>query len=83
MQPYLFTIAGASLLSKFVIAPGAWPDFAGWFWSAIGVGLCAGLLLGEAAASWISARTARRLVLVIAYSGAVAAVVKGIAGVSA
>jgi len=83
MQPYLLTVAGASLASKVIVAPTGWPVFAWWIWVALGLALGAGLLLGELATRWITPQTARALVLVIAYVGAVAAVIKGIGGVVA
>lgn len=77
-QPYLFTVAGASVLSKVVIDPGSWPDLGGWTWLGIALALLIGLVVGDALSAHVEARLARALVIILAYIGAVSAIVKGI-----
>lgn len=80
MQPYLLTIASASLLSKYVMAPGEWPIFDWWLWLGVVASLVVGLIVGERISPHVDARLARVIVVVIAYAGATLAVVKGATG---
>jgi len=77
-QPYLFTIGAASVLSKLAIDPAAWPVLEGWTWLGMALALVVGLLVGDALSSRVEPRVARRIVIVLAYTGAASAIVKGI-----
>lgn len=77
-QPYLFTIAGASVLSKILIDPGSWPALDWWFWLGVALALVVGLMVGDALSSRVNPRQARVIVVILAYVGAVSAIVKGL-----
>ncbi|WP_150308392.1 sulfite exporter TauE/SafE family protein [Planctomonas psychrotolerans] len=82
LQPYFFTIASLSLLTKLLVAPGSWPELEAWMWLSIIAALFAGITVGELVAKRVSARRARGAVLVIAFAGAVAAIVNGTLGLT-
>lgn len=83
LQPYFFVIASLSLLTKLVIAPEAWPALDWWIWTGIVGALLAGIAIGEVLSSRVSARAARRAVIVIAFAGAATAVANGLSGLYA
>jgi len=74
----LIVVASASIVSKIVIEPTAWPEFPVWLWLLIVACLFTGLWAGDRISARVSAELARTLVILIAFGGAIAAVVKGI-----
>jgi len=78
MQPLLLTIAGVSVLSKVIIDPASWPNLDWREWAGIAFGLAAGLATGDALSSRIKPSHARLAVVIVAYLGAAAAIVKGL-----
>lgn len=78
VQPFLIAIASASIVSKVVLEPAAWPEFPVWLWLLIVACLFTGLYAGDRISGHVSAALARNLVIVIAFGGAIAAVIKGV-----
>jgi len=78
MQPYFLTIAAASLVAKLTFGGADPPQLTLTSWLLIAASCVAGLLLGELLARVIEPRIARRMLVVIAYAGAVATIVRGI-----
>lgn len=77
-QPYLIAVAGASILSKVVLEPSTWPQFPVWLWLLIVACLFAGLYAGDRISRYVGGTLARTLVIIIAFGGAIAALIKGV-----
>jgi uncharacterized membrane protein YfcA len=80
LQPFFLTIGGASLLTKLLIAPSRWPDLGTAAWIGIVVTMLAGIGAGTLLGPRIPTRGARAAVVVLAFAGAVTAIVKGVGG---
>ena len=78
MQPYFFTIGSCSLLSKAITAPASFPVLPMTMWLAVAAACLAGLVLGDLAAKRVSARAAQILLIILAYLGAAATIVRGV-----
>nr|WP_231556304.1 TSUP family transporter [Cryobacterium sp. MLB-32] len=78
MQPYFLTIGATSLVAKMVFGNAEPPQLSAVIWLLIAAALVAGLLLGDVLARVIEPSVARRMLVVIAYLGAAATVVRGI-----
>lgn len=78
MQPYFFTIGAFSLASKAITAPASFPVLPWGMWVAVAAACLAGLVLGDFAAKVVPARTAQILLVVLAYLGASATIVRGL-----
>ena len=78
MQPFLATLSLVTLAAHAVVDPGEWPQLAWWIWVVLGVLTVAGLRTGSRLAPHVPEATARRVVVLLAYLGAVSALVKGI-----
>jgi len=82
MQPYFLTIGAASIGAKLLAKPSSTPDLSIGVWALIGVAILGGLFAGEFLAKRTGIQTARRLMLVLAYAGSAATIVRGITGLS-
>lgn len=78
MQPYFFTIGAFSLVSKAVTAPASFPVLPWTMWLAVAIACLVGLVLGDVAARFVPARAAQVLLIVLAYLGAAATIVRGV-----
>lgn len=78
MQPYFFTIGAFSLASKALTAPASFPVLPWTMWLAVAVSCLVGLVLGDVAAKFVPARAAQVLLIVLAYLGAAATIVRGV-----
>jgi uncharacterized membrane protein YfcA len=78
MQPYFFTIGTFSLVSKAITAPTSFPYLPLGMWVAVAVACLAGLVLGDVAARFVPARAAQILLIVLAYLGAAATIIRGV-----
>ncbi|MHC6228234.1 sulfite exporter TauE/SafE family protein [Arthrobacter sp. MMS24-T111] len=78
MQPYFFTIGTFSLISKAITAPATFPVMPLGMWGAVAVSCLAGLVLGDVASKFVPARAAQKLLVVLAYLGAAATIVRGV-----
>lgn len=78
IQPYFATVGLVSMITKSVVDPGQWPPLNGWMWVAIVFAIVGGMLLGERIGKHVHDRVARRAVIVIAFLGAGATLVKGL-----
>ncbi|MEK0154198.1 sulfite exporter TauE/SafE family protein [Arthrobacter oryzae] len=78
LQPYFVTTGLTSLVTKYFFSGGHVPALAGWQW----LGVLAAMLLGIVAGDLLSGRVrpgaVRRIVVVIAYTGAVSTIAKGV-----
>lgn len=79
MQPYFLTIGVASVAAKYVASPSSMPVMDVWEWTGVCAAIVAGLVAGEVMARWITPNKARVLMVVLAYGGATAATIRGIA----
>ncbi|AWG00909.1 sulfite exporter TauE/SafE family protein [Clavibacter michiganensis subsp. insidiosus] len=80
LQPFFLTTGAASLITKLVLAPDRLPDLGAAAWVGIVVTLVAGVGAGTLLAPRIPSRGARTAVVVISFTGAVTAIVKGVGG---
>ena len=78
MQPYFFTIGALSLASKALTAPATFPSLPAAMWAAVAAACLVGLVLGDVAARFVHARAAQILLIVLAYLGAAATIVRGV-----
>jgi uncharacterized membrane protein YfcA len=78
IQPYFVTIGLASMTTKAITDPGEWPELAGWMWAAIVVVIVGGMAIGEVIGRHVPDKLARRAVIVIAFVGAAATLIKGL-----
>ena len=78
MQPYFFTIGTFSLISKAITAPATFPVLPLAMWLAVAVACLAGLVLGDLASRRVPARAAQILLIILAYLGAAATIIRGI-----
>lgn len=78
MQPYFFTIGTFSLISKAITAPATFPVLPLAMWLAVAVACLAGLVLGDLASKHVPARAAQFLLIILAYLGAGATIIRGI-----
>jgi uncharacterized membrane protein YfcA len=78
MQPYFFTIGAFSLISKAITAPETFPDLPLEMWAGVAGACLAGLVLGDVAARFVPTRAAQILLIVLAYAGAAATIIRGV-----
>ncbi|KAD3515132.1 TSUP family transporter [Arthrobacter yangruifuii] len=78
LQPFFVTTASVTLTSKLLLDPGQMPPFQPWAWALIGVMIVGGIYAGEKLQRFIRDDQARMAVIVIAFIGAAAALVKGL-----
>lgn len=78
LQPYFLTLGLCSLGAKWVISGGRTPGLEPWQWIAIVAFTAGGLFLGQWIAPHVPPAAARRIVVVIAYAGAVSTLIKGL-----
>lgn len=78
LQPYFLTIGTASLVAKLCFGDAELPPLSALVWVLIAAACVAGLLLGELLARVIEPHIARRMLVVIAYLGAVGTVLRGL-----
>jgi uncharacterized membrane protein YfcA len=78
MQPYFFTIGTFSLISKAITAPATFPVMPLAMWAAVAVACLAGLVLGDLASKFVPARAAQILLIILAYLGAAATIIRGV-----
>jgi uncharacterized membrane protein YfcA len=77
LQPYFATVGLASVVAKAIIVPSALPDLGVIGWTAAAVALLAGVGVGTLTAKRLPLRWARSAVIVIAFAGAIVALVTG------
>lgn len=78
MQPYFFTIGAFSLLSKAITAPATFPVMPPAMWVSVATACLAGLVLGDVASKFVPARAAQVLLVILAYLGAAATIIRGV-----
>lgn len=78
LQPYFITTGTTSLLAKVFATGGHWPALAGWQWGAVLACMVAGIVAGDLMARRVAGETVRRAVILIAYAGAMLAIVNGV-----
>ncbi|WP_104190859.1 sulfite exporter TauE/SafE family protein [Cryobacterium sp. Y82] len=78
MQPYFLSIGLASLASKFGLGSADLPQLPVLVWVFIGCACIVGLIVGDRLATVIEPHVARRLLVVVAYLGSFATIVRGV-----
>jgi uncharacterized membrane protein YfcA len=77
-QPFFMTNALAAMTAKLVFADATFPALALWEWLVIAVALVASIGLGELLAPRLSREATRRVLVVLAYAGGAATLIRGI-----
>jgi uncharacterized protein len=80
LQPYFITTGLSSLLSKYLFSGGHLPALEGWQWLGILGAMVLGIVAGDLLSGRVRPGAVRRIVVVIAYVGAVSTVTKGVMG---
>lgn len=83
LQPFFVFIGLVTLGTKFAVDPGQAPALHAWMWAAITAVIVLGIYAGERLARHVRDEHARLAVVVIAFAGALAALVKGLADLQA
>lgn len=78
LQPLFFAMGTVSVAVKLIGANGTVMPLPGWAWGAVGAMVVAGISVGTWLAHRINAVLARRLVVVLAYAGGLATLIRGI-----
>ena len=78
MQPYFLTIGLASLSSKFALGSAGVPQLPVLVWILIGCACVVGLIVGDLLSRVIEPHVARRLLVIVAYLGSFATIVRGV-----
>lgn len=79
MQPYFMVTSLASISAKAVTNPASFPDLPAWAWIAVCLAMVLGLMAGEWAAKHVTHDAGRLLVVILAFAGGAAAMVRGAA----
>lgn len=80
LQPLFVLMGAASVAAKLIGSQGAAVQLSGWVWVAVAVMVVAGVAVGTWASRHVTPVTARRVVVLLAYTGGIATLVRGIAG---
>lgn len=78
LQPFFVTIALVTLTSKLSLDASQMPPFAAWAWGLVALMIIIGIYTGEKLQRFIRDDQARAAVVILAFFGAAAALVKGI-----
>ncbi|WGW12603.1 sulfite exporter TauE/SafE family protein [Saxibacter everestensis] len=78
LQPYLLVVSVLSLTGKLILEPTGWPTIPIWLWASMLGVLMAGVFVGDKLSHRVSPLTARRILIVLAYAGALATLIKGL-----
>jgi uncharacterized membrane protein YfcA len=82
LQPYFVTTGLSSLVSKYVLSGGHVPGLDGWQWLSILAAMVAGIIAGDLLSGKVKPAAVRRIVVAIAYVGAVSTLAKGFIGLA-
>jgi uncharacterized membrane protein YfcA len=77
LQPYFVTTGLTSLVSKYVLSGGHVPALEGWQWLGILAAMITGIVAGDLLTGRVRPGAVRRIVVAIAYLGAVSTLAKG------
>ncbi|WP_369047024.1 TSUP family transporter [Sinomonas sp. P10A9] len=77
LQPYFITTGTTSLLAKAFATGGHWPSLELWQWAAVFGCMVVGIVAGDLMARRVPGESVRRAVILIAYAGALLAIVNG------
>ncbi|WP_105034485.1 sulfite exporter TauE/SafE family protein [Cryobacterium aureum] len=78
MQPYFLTIGLTSLASKFALGSAGLPQLPALVWVLIGCACIVGLIVGDRLTTVIEPHVARRLLVIVAYLGSFATILRGV-----
>jgi uncharacterized membrane protein YfcA len=82
LQPYFVTTGLSSLLTKYLFSGGHLPGLEGWQWLGILAAMIVGIVAGDLLSGKVQPGIIRRIVVMIAYAGAVSTMVKGMLGLA-
>ncbi|UVI35460.1 TSUP family transporter [Brevibacterium spongiae] len=80
LQPFLVVGTASAVVAKVIVHGGVWPDLTMGTWIGLGLVLVAGLVGGDVLSRRVDTSIARIGMLVLAFGGGAAALVKGIVG---
>ncbi|WP_265522202.1 sulfite exporter TauE/SafE family protein [Oerskovia flava] len=80
IQPYFVTVASASVVAKLLLTPAALPSLPTTVWVLLGAACLVGIVAGDRLAPYLSVRTMRTVLVVLAYVGGTATLVRGLTG---
>lgn len=78
LQPYFILIGGVSVATKLFLDPVALPPTEWWFWVVVFVSVIAGIVLGERLLKVVTPAQVRRFVILLAFAGAAASLIRGL-----
>ncbi|GAA4735176.1 TSUP family transporter [Isoptericola chiayiensis] len=79
-QPFFAANALAALVAKLVLADASFPSMAPWQWVLLMVAILGSLAIGEVLAPRVSPIAMRRVLIVLAYVGGAATLIRGVVG---
>ncbi|SJN13114.1 membrane protein, putative [Leucobacter sp. 7(1)] len=78
LQPYFILTGGVSVVTKLLLDPVALPHMDLWFWVLVFVSVIGGIVLGERLLRVVTPTQVRRFVILLAFAGAGASLIRGI-----
>ncbi|MCU1548560.1 MAG: hypothetical protein JWO29_1511 [Arthrobacter sp.] len=78
LQPYFVTTGLSSLLMKYLFSGGHLPALEGWQWLSILAAMVLGIAAGDLLSGRVRPGVIRRMVVIVAYAGAVSTMTKGV-----
>lgn len=78
LQPFFVVNAAGSATSKLLLTDAPLPPLDGWQWVAVGVALVGASLVGDVVAKYVSRGAVRRVLVVVAYLGGTATLLRGL-----
>lgn len=78
LQPYFILTGGVSVVTKLLLDPVALPRMEWWFWVLVFVSVIGGIVLGERLLRVVTPAQVRRFVILLAFAGATASLIRGI-----
>ncbi|RZT61031.1 hypothetical protein EV139_2777 [Leucobacter luti] len=78
LQPYFILTGGTSVAAKLMLDPGGLPQTDWWFWIAVLLAVLGGIAAGERLLRLVTPTQVRRFVIILAFAGAAASLLRGL-----
>lgn len=78
LQPFFILTGSTSAVTKLVLDPGGLPETTWWFWVIVLLAVLGGIAAGERLLRVVTPTQVRRIVIVMAFAGATASLVRGL-----